>query len=132
MMVRRIIIASSSFLMIWGLVVLSWGFRDLPIDQRPEWMNWEMVLWPVIVLGIAEFGRLVRYVRKGFQVHADRFKLAMHGFPALIIALAPVGTFTNIFGAQSLWALLDFPTAKVMAALWLAFTLWTAWEVDIP
>ncbi len=131
-MVRRILIIGSSLLMIWGLVILSWGFRDLPIDQRPEWMNWQMVLWPVVVLGLVESGRIARYVKKGFRVRIDQFKLVMHGIPALVIALAPVGIFTNFFGAQSLWSLLDFPTAKVMAALWLAFALWTAWEVDLP
>ncbi len=131
-MMRRIVIIGSSFLMIWGLVVLSLGFRDLPIDQRPEWMAWQMILWPIVVLGIAEFGRIAGHVKKGLKVRADRFKIVTHGLPALIIAIAPAGSFTNFFGPQSLWSLLDFPTAKVMAAVWLAFTLWTAWDADIP
>ncbi|WP_053959703.1 hypothetical protein [Sulfobacillus thermosulfidooxidans] len=129
-MIRKVAIIVSSLLMIWGLVILSWGFRDLPIDERPEWMAWQMVLWPVIVLGLAEVSRLVGYVKKGWSVRADRFKIIMHGLPALVVAVAPAGTFTNLFGPQSLWSLLDFPTAKVMAAVWLAFTLWTAWEVE--
>ncbi len=112
--------------------MLSWGFRDLPIDERPEWMAWQMVLWPIIVLGLVEIGRLIGYVKKGLRVRADRFKVIIHGIPALVVAVAPAGTFTNLFGSQSLWSLLDFPTAKVMAALWLAFTLWTSWEVDVP
>lgn len=131
-MTRRIIIMVSSLLMVLGLIMLSWGFRDLPIDERPEWMAWQMVLWPIIVLGLVEIGRLIGYVKKGLRVRADRFKVIIHGIPALVVAVAPAGTFTNLFGSQSLWSLLDFPTAKVMAALWLAFTLWTSWEVDVP
>jgi len=91
-----------------------------------------MVLWPIIVLGLADVTRFLRYFRHGLTVRADRFRLAVHGLPAFVIAVVPAGTFTDWLGPRSMWALLDFPTAKVMAALWLAFTLWSAWEVQAP
>jgi hypothetical protein len=131
-MLRRLLVLLSSVLMVAGLVILTWGFRDLPIDERPEWMSWQMVLWPVVVLGLGEVMRLAGYVRRGLKLRFDRYKLAVHGIPAFVVAVMPSGDFTNWFGPQSLWSLLDFPTAKVMAALWLAFTLWTSWEVEGP
>lgn len=129
-MVKRMTMVLSSVLMLVGLVILTWGFRDLPLDERPEWMSWQMVLWPVIALGMAEATRFAGYVRQGIKLRADRFRLAVHGIPALLVAVVPAGTFTDWLGPRSMWALLDFPTAKVMAALWLAFTLWAAWEVE--
>lgn len=129
MWLRRISIAASSGLMLTGLIVLTSSFRDLPIDERPEWMAWQMILWPLIAFGLMEIGRLNRLRRQGFAVHADRLRLVLHGLPALGIAALPGGLFTNWMGVQSMWALLDFPTAKVMAALWLAYTLWASWEI---
>ncbi len=131
-MTKRLVVLLSSALMLAGMVVLTWGFRDLPIDERPEWMSWQMVLWPVVVLGMGEVLRLGGYVRKGMKLHLDRYKLAVHGIPAFVVAVVPGGFFTNWLGPQSFWSLLDFPTAKVMAALWLAFALWASWEVEGP
>ncbi|WP_338055033.1 hypothetical protein [Sulfobacillus harzensis] len=128
-MVRRVLMVASAILMIIGLMVLTWGFRDLPIDQRPEWMVVQMVLWPVAAFGMAEGWRLVRLARQGLRVHFDRLRLVCHGIPALIIVTLPSGAFTTWMGSGSMWSLLDFPTAKVMAAFWLAATLWASWEV---
>lgn len=127
---ERMVAVASSASMVAGLAVLSEGFRDLPIDERPEWMIWQMVLWPIISFGLMEIMRLARHLRLGRQVRIDRFRLAVHGVPALAIAASPAGLFTYWFHPGSLGSLLDFPTAKVMAAVWLAFTLWSAWEVE--
>lgn len=128
-MVRRAMMAISAALMILGLIVLTWGFRDLPIDERPEWMVVQMVVWPVAVLGMVEVVRLLGYARRGLAIRVDRLRLVVHGLPSLLIVAMPAGAFTTWFGAATIWALLDFPTAKVMAAFWLAFTLWASWEV---
>ena len=128
-MLRRAITVSSAVLMIFGLVVLTWGFRDLPIDERPEWMVVQMVVWPVAVLGMVEAVRLWNYAQRGLKIRVDRTRLAVHGLPSLLIVVMPAGAFTNWFGGGTVWALLDFPTAKVMAAFWLAATLWASWEV---
>ncbi|MCY0878146.1 MAG: hypothetical protein OWU84_04305 [Firmicutes bacterium] len=130
-MVRRLLIVVSAVLMLLGLIVLTWGFRDLPIDERPEWMVVQMVVWPVAALGLVELFRLRRYARQGFRIQADRWRLAVHGIPALAVVVLPSGSFTQWFGPGSIWALLDFPTAKVMAAFWLAATLWASWEVTL-
>lgn len=115
--------------MLLGLIVLTWGFRDLPIDERPEWMVVQMVIWPLAALGLVELFRLWRYARQGLRIHVDRWRLLSHGVPALLVVAVPPGSFTQWFGPGSVWALLDFPTAKVMAAFWLAATLWGSWEV---
>jgi hypothetical protein len=128
-MAHRALVVGSAALMIIGLIVLTWGFRDLPIDERPEWMVVQMVVWPVAVLGMVEAGRLAHYARRGLAIRVDRLRLLVHGLPSLLVVATPVGTFTNWFGAGSVWAMLDFPTAKVMAAFWLAATLWSSWEV---
>ncbi len=128
-MMRRLFLMASAVLMILGLMVLTSGFRDLPIDQRPDWMVLQMVIWPLAGLGLAEGWRLSRYARTGIRIRFDRFRLISHGLPALLIVSIPPGAFTNWFGGGSLWSLLDFPTAKVMAAFWLAATLWASWEV---
>ena len=130
-MTRRVVLAASAALMILGLIVLTWGFRDLPIDERPEWMVVQMVVWPVAVLGMVETLRLFRYARHGLTIRVDHLRLLMHGLPALFIVAMPAGAFTTWFGASTIWALLDFPTAKVMAAFWLAVTLWASWEVVV-
>lgn len=129
MSTRRAVIGLSAALMVFGLMVLTWGFRDLPIDERPEWMVLQMVIWPVVVLGLVEAWRLWQYTRRGWAIHVDRFRLVIHGLPALFIVALPAGAFTAWFGAGTVWSLLDFPTAKVMAAFWLAATLWASWEV---
>lgn len=131
MMVRRLTMAASAVLMVVGLIVLTWGFRDLPIDERPEWMVVQMVLWPVAVLGMVEGLRLWGYARRGIAIHVDRFRLLVHGVPSLLIVVMPAGAFTVWFGGGTVWSLLDFPTAKVMAAFWLAATLWASWEVVV-
>lgn len=127
---RRIIVVGSAILMLTGLVVLTWGFRDLPIDQRPEWMVIQMILWPFMALGLMELLKMNRYVKNGYRLRVDRLHLFVHGIPALVITATPPGLFTNLLGPTSLWALLDFPTAKVMAALWLSYAFWSAWEVS--
>jgi hypothetical protein len=128
-MVRRTIMAASAVLMILGLIVLTWGFRNLPIDERPEWMVLQMVIWPVAVLGMVEAWRLLRYARRGLAIRVDRLRLVVHGVPSLAIVVMPAGAFTTWFGGGTMLSLLDFPTAKVMAAFWLAATLWASWEV---
>ncbi|MBX5466007.1 MAG: hypothetical protein K6U14_00740 [Firmicutes bacterium] len=128
-MARKLMILASSALMVVGMAVVTMGFRDLPLDERPEWMAWQMILWPMVALGVMEVGRLRQWTRQGMRLRADRFRLVVHGLPALAIATVPGGTFTNWAGVQSLLALLDFPTAKVMAAIWLSYTLWASWEV---
>jgi hypothetical protein len=128
-MIRRVLIILSAALMLLGLIVLTWGFRDLPIDERPEWMVVQMVIWPLAALGLVELFRLWRYARQGLRIHVDRWRLLSHGVPALLVVAVPPGSFTQWFGPGSVWALLDFPTAKVMAAFWLAATLWGSWEV---
>lgn len=130
-MVRRTVLTASAVLMILGLMVLTWGFRDLPIDERPEWMVLQLVVWPIAVLGMVEVWRLFRYARRGIAIRVDRLRLVMHGLPSLAIVVMPAGLFTTWFGAGSMWALLDFPTAKVMAAFWLAATIWASWEVVV-
>jgi hypothetical protein len=117
--------------MITGLVVLTWSFHDLELTDRPEWMNWQMVVWPLLVLGMLDGSRWVRYVAHGVKTTVDGWRLMLHGMPALLIALAPTGFFTNWVGAQSALALLDFPTAKVMAAFWFAATVVGSWEVAV-
>ena len=131
-MVRRLGILTSSIMMLLGLVILTWGFRDLPLDERPEWMAWQMVLWPIVAVGLTEIWRLRRYAKRGWKIRVDRFKLLVHGIPAFVVASLPGGAFTTWWGSGSVFSLLDFPTAKVMAALWLAYTLWSCWEVDLP
>lgn len=130
-MAGKIMALGSSGLMLTGLIILTWGFRDLPIDERPEWMVAEMIIWPLVAMGLIEMARLYRYRRQGLRVHADRWQLASHGLPALLIAVTPAGSFTNWFGPTNVLAMLDFPTAKVMAALWLGFACWSAWEVSL-
>lgn len=126
---RPMQIAASAICMVFGVIAVTGTFRDLPMDERPEWMAWQMILWPLVALGFMEIGRLQRLHRHGLRIHADRLRLLLHGVPALGIAALPEGTFTNWVGPSSPLALLDFPTAKVMAALWLAYTLWASWEV---
>lgn len=128
-MARKLVIAVSAALMILGLMVLTWGFRDLPIDERPEWMVVQMVIWPLAVLGMVDALRWWRYAQRGIPIRIDRLRLLVHGVPALFIVVMPAGTFTSWFGAGTTWSLLDYPTAKVMAAFWLAATLWACWEV---
>lgn len=122
---------ASAVLMVLGLMVLTWGFRDLPIDERPEWMVLQMVIWPIAVLGMVEGWRLWRYARQGVAIRVDRLRLLVHGVPALLVVVMPAGSFTLWFGSGTVWSLLDFPTAKVMAAFWLAATLWASWEVTL-
>lgn len=131
-MTRRLGIIASSVMMLLGLVILTWGFRDLPLDERPEWMAWQMVLWPIVAIGLMEIWRLRRYATRGWMVRMDWFRLLVHGIPAFLVAAMPPGAFTTWWGAGSFFSLLDFPTAKVMAAFWLAYTLWSAWEVNLP
>jgi hypothetical protein len=131
-MVRRLVIIGSSILMIMGLITLTWSFRDLPIDERPEWMAWQMVLWPIAAFGVMEVWKLYRYRKSGFIIRVDRFRLLVHGIPSLLVATMPAGAMTTLWGSQTVLALLDFPTAKVMAALWLAYTVWSSWEVVLP
>lgn len=129
---RRLVILASSILMVLGLVILTWGFRDLPLDERPQWMAWQMLLWPIMALGIMEGWRLFGYLKRGLTVRVDRFRLLVHGVPAFLVAVLPAGVQTLWWGSGSFFSLLDFPTAKVMAALWLAYTLWSSWEVELP
>ncbi|MHB1611408.1 MAG: hypothetical protein ACYCT0_06930, partial [Sulfobacillus sp.] len=82
--------------------------------------------------GLMEGWRFYRYWKRGWKISADRFKLLVHGVPSLWVAAMPAGAMTNWWGPQSFFALLDFPTAKVMASIWLAYTLWSAWEVTLP
>ncbi|AEJ41956.1 hypothetical protein TPY_3804 [Sulfobacillus acidophilus TPY] len=131
MISRRMLHGISAVFMLLGILVLTWGFRDLPIDERPEWMVAETVIWPLVGLGIVEAGRLLRMVQQGLRVTLDRTRLILHGVPALAICVLPAGSFTNWFGPGTVWSLLDFPTAKVMAAFWLALTLWAGWEVRV-
>lgn len=119
----------SAAIMLLGLMGVTATFRDLPLDERPEWMAWQMILWPLVAFGLMELGRLKRLTDRGLKIHADRVRLAVHGLPALMVAALPGGMFTQWAGSQSLLAMLDFPTAKVMAAIWLAYTLWSSWEV---
>jgi hypothetical protein len=126
---RQVITAASAALMVLGLTVVTEGFRHLPLDRRPEWMVLQMVLWPLVILGMVEGVRLYYYARQGHAIRVDRLRLILHGLPALVIVILPAGRFTLWFGVRSVWALLDFPTAKVMAAFWLAATLWASWEV---
>lgn len=131
-MARRLGIIASSVMLLLGLVILTWGFRDLPLDERPQWMAWQMVLWPIVAIGLMEIGRLRRHVKRGRKVRTDWLRLLVHGIPAFLVAAMPAGAFTTWWGAGNFFSLLDFPTAKVMAAFWLACTLWSAWEVDLP
>lgn len=126
---QRMLTVCSTGLMFLGLMVLTWSFRDLPMAERPEWMNFEMVLWPLVAIGLARLGVRRRYLRGGLKVTFNRFWMLCHGIPAVAVALAPPGWYTAHFGAISWMSLLDFPTAKVMAALWLAVTVWMAWDV---
>jgi hypothetical protein len=119
----------TALLMITGLVVLTWSFHNLELTDRPEWMSWEMLIWPLLVFGLVDGGRWIAAAAKGIRTRVDGWRLLMHGAPALFIALMPPGFFTNLFGAQVSLALLDFPTAKVMAAFWFAATIVGSWEV---
>lgn len=121
------LIGSAAFIVV-GLMVITWGFRDLPIDERPEGMVVQMVIWPIVALGVIQVPRALRFVHNGGRLHVDRWHLLTHGLPALVISVSPAGLFTSWVGSASMWAFLDFPTAKVMAAWWLASTVWTAWE----
>lgn len=121
----------SSITMLLVMVVLTWGFRDLPIAERPEWMVVQGVLWPSIVLGVVEIGKLRKLRRAGFVLRAHFSRLGWHGLPAIVVAMAPTGFFTKLVGAQSMWALLDYPTAKVLAAFWVAVTIWSSWEIQL-
>ncbi len=129
MLKRHLLTVFSALFMLMGLVVVTEGFRDLPLGNRPEWMVWETVLWPIVGIGLVEMVRLINLARRGFKLSPNRGRLLVHGIPALAISVLPPGTFTVWFGAGSPGSLLDFPTAKVMAALWLATTLWSGWEV---
>ncbi|PSR20136.1 MAG: hypothetical protein C7B45_16315 [Sulfobacillus acidophilus] len=128
-MLRPVTTAATAALMVLALTVLTQGFRDLPLDERPEWLVVQMVLWPVLILGMVEGVRLLHYASQGYEIRVDRLRLILHGLPALAIVVLPAGQFTSWFGAHSIWAQLDLPTAKVMAAFWLAATLWASWEV---
>ncbi|MCL8207424.1 MAG: hypothetical protein K6V97_05045 [Actinomycetia bacterium] len=114
--------------MVTGLVVLTWSFHNLELTDRPEWMNWQTLLWPLLVLGITDSARWWRARRAGLVVRPDWTRLVIHGFPSALITLLPAGAFTNLFGPQVALSLLDFPTAKVMAAFWFAATVTAAWE----
>lgn len=131
-MTRRVGTLASSVMMLLGLVILTWSFRDLPLDERPEWMAWQMVLWPIVAIGLMEVWHLRRYAQRGWQVRMDWFRLLVHGIPAFLVAAMPAGAYTTWWGGANFFSLLDFPTAKVMAAFWLAYTLWSTWEVDLP
>ncbi len=131
-MMRRVVLLASSVMMLVGLVILTWSFRDLPLDERPGWMAWQMILWPIVALGLPEVWRLRGYAKRGWKIRVDRYKLLVHAIPAFLVAVLPAGALTTWLGSDSFFSLLDFPTAKVMAALWLAYALWSCWEVHLP
>ena len=126
---HRLIVVASSFFMLTGLVVLTWSFRDLRATPIPRWMIWEMVLWPLLVFFAVDGSRWMARLSAGGRWATDWLRLFFHALPALVIAVLPVGFFTALFGPASSFALLDFPTAKVMAALWFAASLMASVEV---
>jgi len=125
---RQLFLVLTALLMVTGLVVLTWSFHNLELTDRPEWMNWQTLLWPVLVLGITDATRWWQARRAGLVLRPDWTRLLIHGLPSAVITLLPAGAFTNLFGAQVALSLLDFPTAKVMAAFWFAATVTAAWE----
>lgn len=126
---HHLLVVAASFFMVTGLVVLTSAFRDLHATTLPSWMPWELVLWPTIACVAMDGSRWLYRLSRGGRWAADWLRLALHALPALLITLAPVGFFTALVGPASSFALLDFPTAKVMAALWFAASLVGSVEV---
>ena len=126
---HHLLVVASSFFMLTGLVVLTSAFRDLRATTLPSWMPWELVLWPTLAFGAMDGSRWLKRMSHGGRWAADWLRLVFHALPALLITLAPVGFFTALVGPASSFALLDFPTAKVMAALWFAASLVGSVEV---
>ncbi len=126
---HRLTVVASSFFMVTGLVVLTWSFRDLRATPVPSWMTWEMVLWPLLAFFAVDGSRWMVRLSTGGRWATDWLRLFFHALPALIITVLPVGFFTALFGPTSSFALLDFPTAKVMAAFWFAVSLIGSVEV---
>ncbi|MCY0884939.1 MAG: hypothetical protein OWV35_03535 [Firmicutes bacterium] len=126
---QRLATVVSALAMLIGLMAVTAGFRDLPLDERPAWMVLELALWPLLALAVMEGARLAAAGRRGARWRLDWWRLLVHGLPALGVAGAPAGWFTLHFGAGTALSLLDFPTAKVMAAMWLALALRAAVEV---
>ncbi len=126
---HRLMVVASSFFMVTGLVVLTWSFRDLRATALPGWMTWELVLWPALAFFALDGSRWMTGLSAGGRWVTDWLRLAFHALPALAITVLPVGFFTALFGSASAFALLDFPTAKVMAALWFAASLMGSIEV---
>jgi hypothetical protein len=128
-MTRHLLVIFTALLMVTGLVVLTWSFHNLELTSRPEWMNWQMLIWPLVVFGLLDGLRWMVLRSHGLRIRVDGFRLLMHGGPAIFIALLPAGYFTMTFGSHVALSLLDFPTAKTMAALWFAATVFSSWEV---
>lgn len=126
---RKLLVVVTALFMLTGLVVLTWSFHNLELTDRPEWMNWQMVLWPVLVFGLLDGIRWLHLKLRRAPLRTDWMRLVVHGIPAALVAAAPVGFFTNAFGPTAALSLLDFPTAKAMAAIWFAATLFGSWEV---
>ena len=126
---HRLLLVASSFFMLTGLVVLTWSFRDLRATPLPSWMTGELVLWPLLAFFAVDGSRWMARLSAGGRWATDWLRLFFHALPALVIAVLPVGFFTALFGPASSFALLDFPTAKVMAALWFAASLMASVEV---
>ena len=126
---HRLMVVASSLFMLTGLVVLTWAFRDLRSTSLPSWMTWEMVLWPTAAFLAVDGTRWMARLSAGGRWVTDWLRLVFHALPALVITVLPVGFFTALFGPTSSFALLDFPTAKVMAAVWFAASLMASVEV---
>lgn len=126
---RRLLVVATALFMITGLVVLTWSFRDMPIAEQPTWMTWQLLSWPVLVFALLDGSRIMALKARGWGVAADWLRILCHAVPACIIVLAPAGLFTMLFGPGSGLAMLDFPAAKTMAALWCAASLFHAVEV---
>ena len=126
---HRLLVVASSLFMLTGLVMLTWSFRDLRATPLPSWMTWELVLWPALAFVAVDGSRWMARLAAGGHWATDWLRLFFHALPAFVVTVAPVGFFTALFGPASSLALLDFPTAKVMAALWFAASLMGSIEV---
>ncbi|MBE3556176.1 MAG: hypothetical protein IMW91_03755 [Firmicutes bacterium] len=102
------------------IIFYSWYARDGILVEHGylyQFLSFAALAALVVMLGR---GWLRRTKREG---QMDYSLWLTHGMPALIIGLVPVGSFEMLVGMTHPIAYLDFPQAKLLAAVWFGVTL---------
>lgn len=102
------------------LILYSWYARDGILVEHGypyQFLSFVILAALVVMLGRGWF----RHTKREGEM--DYSLWLTHGVPALLIGLVPVGSFEMLVGMTHPIAYLDFPQAKLLAAVWFGITV---------